>query len=161
MSHEYDNIPVTEREEDVVLCLPDGSSVQVPQATVRRSATLQEAIRTSDTDSNVSISLPRGVLQDWLQSVDALEAAAHATGQGTDIVHHPRLLKYLRVRCFCVCVRQGLFACLQYSVMQLSLLVLLQGQRVVPHHDSVCIVLHADEELKYVDVLWCSTVQML
>ena len=64
------------------MCLPDGSSVQVPQATVRRSATLQEAIRTSDTDSNVSISLPRGVLQDWLQSVDALEAAANATGQG-------------------------------------------------------------------------------
>ena len=47
MSHEYDTIFVTEGDEGVTLKLPDGSSV-VPQATMRRSATLQEAIQTSD-----------------------------------------------------------------------------------------------------------------
>ena len=48
-----------------------GAVAEVPQATIRRSTTLQEAIQSSDAASKVSITLPRGVLQDWLQSVDA------------------------------------------------------------------------------------------
>ena len=71
MKRKYDRITVTEGGEVVTLCLPDGSSAEVPQATIRRSTTLQEAIQSSDAASKVSITLPRGVLQDWLQSVDA------------------------------------------------------------------------------------------
>ena len=42
--------------------------------------------------------LPRGILQDWLQSFDALKAAAATAGHGADIAHHPRLLQFLTVR---------------------------------------------------------------
>ena len=100
MVHEYGTFTLTESDEGVVLRLPDGSSVAVLQATVRRSAVLQDALHSSDTAVILSISLPRGVLQDWLQSVDALTAAASPAGHGTDIAHHPRLLQFLRVRCF-------------------------------------------------------------
>ena len=46
---------------------------------------------------------PQGALQDWLQSVDALKAAATSTGHGTDIALHPRLLHFVRSRFFSVC----------------------------------------------------------
>ena len=44
MLYEYDNVPVTETDEGVGLSLPDGSSVEVPHATIRRSALLQETL---------------------------------------------------------------------------------------------------------------------
>ena len=111
MMHEYDNITLIERGEDMVFRLPDGLSVEVPQATIRRSAVLQEAIHTSDA-SGVPIYLPRGVLQDWLQSVEALKAAATSTGHGTDIASNPRLLQLLRVRCIWLfAVRDSSFVC--------------------------------------------------
>ena len=97
MKRKYDSITITEREDGVILLLPDGSSVEVPQDTIRRSATLQEAIHTEEMGNFVSISLPPGVLQDWLQSVDALKAATATTGHGTGLSHNPRLLKFLKV----------------------------------------------------------------
>ena len=111
MVHEYDTFSVAESNVGVVFRLLDGSSVEVPQATVRRSAVLQEAIQTSHTAANMSITLPRGALQDWLQSADALKAAATSTtwttGHGTDIAHILRLLQLLRVRCFIFCGKRG------------------------------------------------------
>ena len=98
MKRMFDCFTVTERDEDVVFLLPDGSSVAVPNDTVRRSAMLQEAIRTGEGATTVAIALPQGVLQDWIQSVDALKAAATLTGNSTDVAHHPDLLKFLRVR---------------------------------------------------------------
>lgn len=98
MSHEYDTITVTEGGEGVTLKLPDGSFVEVSHTTIRRSATLQEAIHTIDSAQEVSITMPRGTLQDRLQSVEALTAAATATGRCTDLAHHPRLLQLLKVR---------------------------------------------------------------
>ena len=98
MVYEYDNITVTESGDGAVLWLPDGSSVEVPQDTIHRSAVLQEAVNTSDVATNETITLPQGILQDWLQSIDALKAAAASTA-GTDIVHHPRLIHFLKVRC--------------------------------------------------------------
>ena len=65
---------------------------------IRRSTTLQEAIHTIDSAQEVSITMPRGTLQDRLQSVEALTAAATATGRCTDLAHHPRLLQLLKVR---------------------------------------------------------------
>ena len=103
MHCQCDNFSVSDRDEVVVLSLPDGSSVRVPKDTVRRSALLQEAIQAETNASSVSISLPRGVLQDWLQSVDALKAAPTSTGQGADIAGNPRLLQLLKV-CTSVCV---------------------------------------------------------
>ena len=49
--------------------------------------------------------MPRGALQDWLQSVEALTAAAASPGHGMDLALHPRLLKLLTVRCFSLCAR--------------------------------------------------------
>ena len=98
MVHEYGTFTLTESDEGVVLRLPDGSSVAVLQATVRRSAVLQEAIQASDTSDRVSITLPRGVLHDWLQCVDALKAAAATPGGGANLSRNPRLLHFLRVR---------------------------------------------------------------
>ena len=97
MRRKFDNITVVERDEGIVFCLPDGSSVEVPQATIRRSAVLQEATNNCDTDTNVSVTLPRGVLQDWLQSVDALNAAAISSEPSTEIANDPRLLQFLKV----------------------------------------------------------------
>ena len=113
---------------------------------------LQEATNNCDTDTNVSVTLPRGVLQDWLQSVDALKAAADATGRDTDIANHPRLLKYLQVRCFSSCVRQWLFARVQNCGWQHSLLVLLQGHRAVKPQDDVFSILHVFVEVTYISV---------
>ena len=98
MMQEYDNINVTRRDESVVLSFPDGSSTEVPQDTIRRSAMLQEAIHAEDKGAEVSINVPRGFLRDWLQSVDALKATATSTQRGTDIAPNPRLLQFLRVR---------------------------------------------------------------
>ena len=103
MHCQCDNFSVSDRDEVVVLSLPDGSSVRVPKDTVRRSALLQEAIQAETNASSVSISLPRGVLQDWLQSVDALKAASSSVQHGMEIAHHPRLLQLLKVRCFRFC----------------------------------------------------------
>ena len=100
MQHEYDQFSVTEMDEGVLLRLPDGSSVEVPQDTIRRSIMLQEAIHACDTAADASISLPQGVLQDWLQSVYALEAAATSQGHGTDIARNTHLLRFVRVRFF-------------------------------------------------------------
>ena len=80
--------------------LRHGSSLEVPKDTIRRSALLEEAIHTSDTAEDVSVTLPRGVLQDWLQGIDALTTASTSTEHGTDIAHHPRLLQFLKVRYF-------------------------------------------------------------
>ena len=98
MFHEYDTITVTEGGEGVTLKLPDGSFVEVSHTTIHRSATLQEAIHTVDSAQDVSITMPRGTVQDWLQSVHELTAAATATGRCTDLAHHPRLLQLLKVR---------------------------------------------------------------
>ena len=87
MKRTYDEISVTERSDDVVLWLPDGSSVAAPQATIRRTAVLQEAIKVSDTASSTTITLPRGILQDWLQSIDALRAAEASTGHALSLIH--------------------------------------------------------------------------
>ena len=84
---------MTERDEDVVFLLPDGSSVAVPNDTVCRSAMLQEAIRTGEGATTVAITLPQCVLQDWIQSVDALKAATTSTGNSTGFARHPDLLK--------------------------------------------------------------------
>ena len=92
MHREYDQIYVTEMDDGVLFRLPDGLSVEVPQATIRRSVTLQEAIHTCDMAENASISLPQGVLQDCMQSIDALKAAA--SGHGMDIAHHSRLVRF-------------------------------------------------------------------
>ena len=94
----YDSITLAESDAGVVLWLPDGSSTEVPQYTIRRSAVLQEAIQASDTSDRVSITLPRGVLHDWLQCVDALKAAAATPGGGANLSRNPRLLHFLRVR---------------------------------------------------------------
>ena len=99
MSHEYGTITVTEGSEGVTLKLPDGSFVEVSHTTIRRSATLHEAIHTIDSAQKASITMPRGTLQDWLQSVEALTAAATAT----DLAHHPRLLQLLKVRSLSLC----------------------------------------------------------
>ena len=99
MQLEYDTFSATQVDDGVVLRLPDGSFVQVPQHTIRRSVMLQEAIHTCDTAENASISLPQGVLQDWLQSVDALKAAT-SPGRGTDVARNPHLLRFLKVQCF-------------------------------------------------------------
>ena len=144
MMHEFDNITLIERDEGVVLCLPDGLSVEVPQDTLRRSAVLQEAIQTSETGTNVSTPLPRGYMQDWLQSVDALMAAATSTGHGTDIASNPRLLQFIRLRCSIV-YGLGLFpVSLQNRSYrrQRSLLVLLQSQSVLTPQDAVFVVPH-------------------
>lgn len=90
----------TEMDDGVLLRLPDGASVQVPQATMRRSVMLQQGIHACDTAGNSSISLPHGVLQDWLQSVDTLKASATSPGNGTDIARNPHLLRFVRVRFF-------------------------------------------------------------
>ena len=109
MKRKYDCITVTERDEGVVLLLPDGSSLAVPNDTVRRSAMLQEAIHTGESATYMAITLPQGVVTDWLQSVDALNAAVTSTGHGIDVARHPRLLKFLRVRCCSVCGRETCF----------------------------------------------------
>ena len=99
MAHQCEDFILTERDEVVVLGLPDGSSIELPQATIRRSAVLREAMNAGDTATNVSIALPQGVLQDWLQSVNALNAAATtSTGHATDIARNPRILRFLKVR---------------------------------------------------------------
>ena len=110
MMDDYDIISVTEKDEGVVLWLPDGSSVDVPAATIRRSSVLQEAIHTSDETEDMRISLPRGVLQDWLQSVDALKSE---TGDPNcpDIAQNPRILRFLTVRCCSSCDRGHPLAC--------------------------------------------------
>ena len=101
MVHEYDTLTVTEKDDGVVLRMPDGSCVEVPQATIHRSAVLQEAIQTSDADADMSFSLPRGVLKDWL---DALKAVGRTSlGHGSDIAQYRRLLQFLTVRCLSWC----------------------------------------------------------
>ena len=58
---------MTDRVEGVLFTLPDGSSsVGVSKDTVRRSALLQEAMHEENIVSRLSISLPWGLLQDWL-----------------------------------------------------------------------------------------------
>ena len=37
MKRKYDYITVTQRDEGVVFCLPDGSSIEVAQDTIRRA----------------------------------------------------------------------------------------------------------------------------
>lgn len=162
MVHEYDIISVTERDDVVVCCLPDGSSMEVAQVTIHRSATLQEAIHTSECGANVRITLPRGVLQDWLQSVEALKAAATSTGDSAGIAHNPHLLKFLRVCFFCFCSCERFLACHYNCGWQYSLLVLVQGQRVVLQHHASIGVFHASVVGTYVSMLcWSITVQML
>ena len=59
---EYDRFTLTERDEGVVLWLPDGSSVEVPdgssaavpQAAICRSAVLQNALQATDTSTDTS-----------------------------------------------------------------------------------------------------------
>ena len=122
MKRKFDNITVTERDEGTVLRLPDGSSVEVPQATIRRSAVLQEGINTCDMDTNVSVTLPQGVLQDWLQSVDALNAAAISSEPSTDIANDPRLLRFLKVS---VCLSVSPACCLGKGFCKAALCLLL------------------------------------
>ena len=104
MTRDVDTITLAESDEGVVLGLPDGSSIDldVPQTTIRRSAVLQEAIFASGMATNTFITLPQGVLQDWLQSFDALKGATTSPWKGTDISRDPRLLRFLNVRCFSV-----------------------------------------------------------
>ena len=146
---------MTDGNDGVVLWLPDGSSIEVPQDTIRRSAMLQEAIKTNDTASNVSITLPLPVLQDWLQSAEALKAAATATGHGVDIANHPRLLYFVRVRRFNPVGLEWFLVPARSCDWQHSLRALLQGQRVVTQQDAVFLTLHASVVGKHI------TVQML
>ena len=96
MLNEYETLMLTDNDEGVVFRLPDGSSVEVPQATVRRSSMLQEALQSSDNATCVPITCPRGVLRDCLQSIDALKAAGTSTGGlGTDMARNPRILNLL------------------------------------------------------------------
>ena len=122
MLHEYDSITVIELDSAVVLRLPDRSSVEVPQDTIRRSDVLQEALQTSDTGGSVSLLLPRGVLHNWLQGVEALQAAAASTGHGPDIARNPRLLQFLVVRCFIQYGFESILVCLPSCRWQLSLI---------------------------------------
>ena len=88
----------------MVFGMPDGSSVEVLHGTIRRSTVLQEALTMAmDTATGGSIKLPRGVLQDWLQSVDALKSEANSSGHGISIAHNPRLMQFLMVCCFALC----------------------------------------------------------
>lgn len=115
MKASFDCIIVNYSDEGLVLSLPDGSSIEVPQLTIRRSALLQEAIQTLDAASKVSIQLPRGVLQDWLQCIDALKAAATSTEHGMDIASNPRLLQFIKVRQFSFVPLRGImFASIQH-----------------------------------------------
>ena len=129
---EYDRIAVAERDglDGIVLRLPDGSSVDVPQATIRRSAVLQEALQTCGTMTNESITLPRGVLQDWLQGVDALKDAADSELKSADIANNPRLLPFLRVRNFSLCARESFLLGDQHCLWQCSVLVPFPCKRV-------------------------------
>ena len=137
-----------------MFCLPDGSSVQVPHDIIRRSAMLQEAMHASDTAANVSITLPKGVLQDWLQSVDALKALTSSPAHHTDIANDPRLLRYLTVRCFaCLCVRERRSVLAMNRGWQSSLLVLLQGQRELKEQHAFCAPLHACVICTYMSLL--------
>lgn len=105
---------------------------------------LQEAIHTSDTTTNVLNTLPRSVLQDWLQGVDALKAAAASTGHARDIANNPRLLRFLGVRCYELYCRLCFLVCSKNSGKRHPLLVSLQGQRVVAmQQDTVFAVLQA------------------
>lgn len=98
MAAEFDILSVTERDEGVVFGLPDGSSVEVLHGTMRRSTVLQVALNAAmNMDSGVSITLPRGVLQDWLQGIAALKSDASLAGHGTDIAYNARLMKFLKV----------------------------------------------------------------
>ena len=126
MVHKYDIISMTETDEGFVLCLPDGSSIEVTQVTIRRSAVLQEAIHASREDTNMFITLPRGILQDWLQSLDALKAAATSPGRGTDIAHNPRLVQFLKVKYYFLHGREWFLVWDRKCGCQHSLLVLLQ-----------------------------------
>ena len=108
MVHDLDDVTVTKSAEGVVLWLPDGSSAEVAEGTMRRSAMLQEAIQTGGKAIEMSITVPQGILLDWLHSVDALKAASTTTGQGTVLARNTHLLQFLRVRRFPLC-RRGWF----------------------------------------------------
>ena len=141
MAHQYDTFTVTKKDDGVVLRLPDGSCVEVPQATIRRSAVLQEAIHASDTDADMPFSLPRGVLKDWL---DALKAAGRTSpGHGTDIAQYRRLLQLSTVRCPNSCQCKWYFVSEHRCGWQHCLLVALQGQRKVTQQDVVLDVFRA------------------
>ena len=97
MAAVFDILSVTARVDGVVLG-PDGSSVEVSHGTIRRSTTLQDALNAAlNSAAGVYIYLPRGVLQDWLQSVDALKSDATSAEHSTDIAHNPRLMQFLKV----------------------------------------------------------------
>ena len=136
MKRKYDSITFTDRGEDVVLCLPDGLSVAVPQFTVRRSAMLQDAIHASGTATQVSISMP----QEWLQSVHALKAAAASETNGMDLAHNPRLLQFLRVRYSGLCCPYVFVGRQKTCGWRHSTLVL-QEQRLVAQQDASFLVM--------------------
>lgn len=105
MSLLLDVIVGTVRDKDVTLRLPDGSTATVPQDTLSRSTVLRQAIPCAGNESDVSFSVPKGVLTCWLQSIAALgNGFAHAESATafTDASKGIQLLGFLKVCCYCV-----------------------------------------------------------
>ena len=80
----------------VQLLLLDGSKVHIQQDVISRSSVLQQAVATVDDDGDALLILPTGVLQTWLQSLEAFKGAQRAQ-TAFDIPYPPQLLQFMKV----------------------------------------------------------------
>lgn len=104
-------VVVTLGEGSVQLQLP-GELVVVP--ITNKSALLREAISAANGEEHVSLSLPKGVLQCWLESMEAL---AVGSAQECNSVGSDPLLDYLTVCYLDICLALHV----QLSVLTVSL----------------------------------------
>lgn len=96
-----DHIVAVVGKHTVELQLPDGTKVDVGKIFIARSSLLQQTISESDFAASLSIKLPRGVLQTWLDFDAALQRDFADVGTPPDegevqvaalmTAYHPRL----------------------------------------------------------------------
>lgn len=95
-----DAVVATVRDFEVSLRFTDGSTAGVPMNVVSRSTVLRQAIDSAGTDSKIVLTTPKGVLESWVQCIDALKFGfiVAETAPRTHDGAESRLVEFIKVR---------------------------------------------------------------